>query len=45
MDWNNNAEERAQRSKVVIRKVAYGNQSDEGTRAHTALMSVRGRVH
>ena len=38
-DWNNNAAERALRSSVVIRKITYGNQSDEG--AHAVLMSIR----
>ena len=33
VDWNNNAAERALRSSVVIRKITYGNQSDEGARA------------
>jgi transposase len=41
IDWNNNAAERALRSSVVIRKITYGNQSDEGARAHAVLMSVR----
>ena len=41
VDWNNNAAERALRSSVVIRKITYGNQSDEGARAHAVLMSVR----
>ena len=31
----------ALRSSVVIRKVTYGNQSDEGARAHAVLMSVK----
>jgi transposase len=41
VDWNNNAAERALRSSVVIRKITYGNQSDEGAAAHAVLMSVR----
>ena len=41
IDWNNNAAERALRSSVVIRKITYGNQSDEGAAAHAVLMSVR----
>jgi transposase len=41
VEWNNNAAERALRSSVVIRKVTYGNQSDEGATAHAVLMSVR----
>jgi transposase len=41
IDWNNNAAERALRSSVVIRKITYGNQSDEGARAHAVLMSIR----
>ena len=41
VEWNNNAAERALRSSVVIRKITYGNQSDEGARAHAVLMSVR----
>lgn len=41
VDWNNNAAERALRSSVVIRKITYGNQSDEGAHAHAVLMSVR----
>src|SRR5207247_6596739 len=41
VDWNNNAAERALRSSVVIRKITYGNQSDEGARAHAVLMSIR----
>jgi len=41
VDWNNNAAERALRSSVVIRKITYGNQSDEGARAHAVLMSVK----
>jgi transposase len=39
--WNNNAAERALRSSVVIRKITYGNQSDEGAHAHAVLMSIR----
>jgi transposase len=39
--WNNNAAERALRSSVVIRKITYGNQSDEGAHAHAVLMSVK----
>ncbi len=39
--WNNNAAERALRSSVVIRKITYGNQSDEGAAAHAVLMSLR----
>lgn len=42
VDWNNNAAERALRSSVVIRKITYGNQSDEGARAHAVLMSIKG---
>lgn len=41
VDWNNNSAERALRSSVVIRKITYGNQSDEGARAHAVLMSIR----
>ena len=41
VDWNNNAAERALRSSVVIRKITYGNQSDEGARAHAVLMSIK----
>jgi transposase len=41
VDWNNNAAERALRSSVVIRKITYGNQSDEGAHAHAVLMSVK----
>jgi transposase len=41
IEWNNNAAERALRSSVVMRKITYGNQSDEGARAHAVLMSVR----
>ena len=41
VDWNNNAAERALRSSVVIRKITYGNQSDEGAQAHAVLMSIR----
>ena len=41
IDWNNNAAERALRSSVVIRKITYGNQSDEGAAAHAVLMSIR----
>jgi transposase len=41
VDWNNNAAERALRSSVVIRKITYGNQSDEGAAAHAVLMSIR----
>jgi transposase len=41
IDWNNNAAERALRPSVVIRKITYGNRSDEGARAHAVLMSVR----
>ena len=41
IDWNNNAAERALRSSVVIRKITYGNQSDEGAHAHAVLMSIR----
>ncbi len=41
VEWNNNAAERALRSSVVIRKITYGNQSDEGARAHAVLMSIR----
>ena len=33
-DWNNNAGERGMRSSVAIRKITYGNQSDEGTRTN-----------
>ena len=29
------------RSSVVIRKITYGNQSDEGAHAHAVLMSVK----
>jgi hypothetical protein len=39
--WNNNAAERALRPSVVIRKITYGNQSDEGARAHAVLMSIK----
>jgi transposase len=39
--WNNNAAERALRPSVVIRKMTYGNQSEEGARAHAILMSVK----
>ena len=41
IDWNNNAAERALRPSVVIRKMTYGNQSEEGARAHAVLMSVK----
>ncbi len=41
VEWNNNATERALRSSVVIRKITYGNQSDEGAAAHAVLMSLR----
>jgi transposase len=41
IDWNNNAAERALRSSVVIRKITYGNQSDEGAHAHAVLMSIK----
>ena len=41
VDCNNNAAERALRSSAVIRKITYGNQSDEGAKAHAVLMSVR----
>ncbi|MGH9919447.1 MAG: IS66 family transposase [Nitrososphaerales archaeon] len=41
LDWNNNAAERALRSSVVIRKITYGNQSDEGAHAHAVLMSIK----
>jgi len=41
VDWNNNAAERALRSSVVIRKITYGNQSEEGAHAHAVLMSIR----
>ena len=41
VDWNNNAAERALRSSVVIRKISYGSQSDEGAHAHAVLMSVK----
>lgn len=41
VDWNNNAAERALRSSVVIRKITYGNQSDEGAAAHAVLMSIK----
>jgi transposase len=41
VDWNNNAAERALRSSVVIRKITYGSQSDEGAHAHAVLMSIR----
>ena len=41
VDWNNNAAERALRSSVVISKITYGNQSDEGAHAHAVLMSIR----
>ena len=41
VDWNNNAAERALRPSVVIRKITYGNQSEEGAHAHAVLMSVR----
>ncbi|MEM3242211.1 MAG: transposase [Conexivisphaerales archaeon] len=41
VDWNNNAAERVLRSSVVIRKMTYGNQSDEGARAHAVLMSIK----
>jgi transposase len=41
VDWNNNAAERALRPSVVIRKITYGNQSDEGAHAHAVLMSVK----
>jgi hypothetical protein len=39
--WNNNAAERALRSSVVIRKITYGNRSEEGARAHAVLMSIK----
>jgi transposase len=41
VEWNNNAAERALRSSVVIRKITYGNQSDEGAAVHAVLMSMR----
>ena len=41
VDWNNNAAERALRPSVVIRKITYGNQSEEGAHAHAVLMSVK----
>jgi len=41
VDWNNNAAERTLRPSVVIRKITYGNQSDEGAHAHAVLMSIR----
>jgi transposase len=41
VEWNNNAAERALRSSVVIRKITYGNQSDEGAHAHAVLMSIK----
>ncbi len=41
VEWNNNAAERALRSSVVIRKITYGNQSDEGAAAHAVLMSLK----
>jgi transposase len=41
IDWNNNAAERALRPSVVIRKITYGNQSDEGAKAHAVLMSIK----
>ncbi len=41
VEWNNNAAERALRSSVVIRKITYGNQSDEGAAAHAVLMSMK----
>jgi transposase len=41
IDWNNNAAERALRPSVVIRKITYGNQSDEGAHAHAVLMSIK----
>jgi hypothetical protein len=41
VDWNNNAAERALRSSVVIRKITYGNQSDEGAHTHAVLMSIK----
>jgi transposase len=41
VEWNNNAAERALRSSVVIRKMTYGNQSDEGAHAHAVLMSIK----
>ena len=34
VEWNNNAAERALRPSVVIRKMTYGNQSEEGAQAH-----------
>jgi transposase len=41
IDWNNNVAERALRPSVVIRKMTYGNQSDEGARAHAVLMTIK----
>jgi transposase len=41
IEWNNNAAERALRSSVVIRKITYGSQSDEGAHAHAVLMSIK----
>ncbi|MEM4092593.1 MAG: hypothetical protein QW837_06030 [Conexivisphaerales archaeon] len=41
VDWNNNADKGTLRSSVVIRKITYGNQSDEGARAHAVLMSIK----
>lgn len=41
VDWNNNAAERALRPSVVIRKITYGNQSEEGAHAHAVLMSIK----
>ncbi len=39
-EWNDNAAERALRSGVVIRKITWENQSDDGATAHAVLMSV-----
>jgi transposase len=41
VEWNNNAAERALRSSVVIRKITYGSQSEQGAHAHAVLMSVK----
>jgi transposase len=41
VEWNNNAAERALRPSVVIRKITYGNQSEEGAHAHAVLMSIK----
>ena len=38
--WNNNHAERMIRPNVLLRKITFGNRSDEGTHNHNVLMSV-----